>query len=47
MVTPTTPRLPWQFFVGPDGVVLTSRGSDHAATQAALVNLGLAERFGS
>jgi hypothetical protein len=45
MASPTTVRLPWQFFVGPDGVVRTSRGSDRAATQAALVNLGLAERF--
>lgn len=46
MATHTTVRLPWQFFVGPDGVVLTPRGSDRAATHVALVNHGLAERIG-
>ena len=47
MTTPTTTtRLPWLFFVGPDGGVRTSRGADQATTHAALVRLGLADRLG-
>ena len=42
----TNDRSPWLFFVGPDGVVRTSRGSDQATTYAALVGHGLAERLG-
>jgi len=47
MKTPTIDaRLPWLFFVGPDGVVRTSRGTDEATTHAALVRHGLADRLG-
>jgi hypothetical protein len=42
----TDDRLPWLFFVGPDGVVRTSRGCDQATTHAALVRHGLADRLG-
>ena len=43
MPTQTINRLPWQFFVGPDGVVRTSRVSDPAATHTALVHHGLTD----
>ena len=43
MTTQTKDRLPWLFFVGPDGVVRTSRGSDQAATRAALIHHGLTD----
>ncbi len=33
MTTKTSNRLPWLFFVGPDGVVRTSRDADQAATR--------------
>ena len=46
MTAQTTTRLPWLFFVGPDGVVRTSRGADEAATQTALERHGLAENLG-
>jgi hypothetical protein len=45
MTTQTTNRLPWLFFVGPDGIVRTSRGSDQATTRTALVDLGLTDLF--
>ena len=43
MTTQTTSRLPWHFFVGPDGVVRTSRGSDQDETRAALIHHGLTD----
>ena len=45
MTTQASNRLPWLFFVGPDGVVRTSRDADQAATLAALERHGLAERL--
>jgi hypothetical protein len=36
-----TKRLPWLFFVGPDGVVRTSRDTDQETTRAALARHGL------
>ncbi len=42
----TNDRLSWLFFVGPDGVARTSRGSDQATTHAALVSHGLTELLG-
>jgi hypothetical protein len=45
MTRKTSNRLPWLFFVGPDGVVRTSRNADRAATLAALERHGLAERL--
>ncbi len=45
MTTTQTTRLPWLFFVGPDGVVRTSRNTDQKTTQAALVGHGLADRL--
>ena len=43
MTAQTSKRLPWLFFVGPDGVVRTSRNADEAATQTALERHGLAD----
>ena len=40
-----TKRLPWLFFVGPDGVVRTARDADRDTTHAALARHGLAERL--
>ncbi len=37
-----TTRLPWQFFIGPDGVVRTTTDSDAATTTMALARQGLA-----
>jgi hypothetical protein len=36
-----TIRLPWQFFIGPDGVVRTTTDSDAAMTTLALARQGL------
>ena len=41
-----TTRLPYQFFIGPDGVVRTTIGADAAATRLALARQGL-ERLAS
>jgi hypothetical protein len=46
MTTQTLNRLPWQFFVGPDGVVRTTDGSSLAATRAALHRHGLTDLLG-
>jgi hypothetical protein len=45
MTTTQTKRLPWLFFVGPDGVVRTSRDTDQETTRAALARHGLADRL--
>jgi hypothetical protein len=45
MTTTQTTRLPWLFFVGPDGVVRTARDADRDTTHAALARHGLAERL--
>ena len=45
MTTAKTTRLPWLFFVGPDGVVRTTRNADPATTRAALERHGLADRL--
>ncbi|HUK78201.1 MAG TPA: hypothetical protein VL117_11500 [Thermoleophilia bacterium] len=45
MTTTISNRMSWLFFVGPDGVVRTSRDADQAATLAALESHGLAARL--
>ncbi len=39
-----TTTLQWLFFVGPDGVVHSTRGRNQATTDAAFASHGLAER---
>jgi hypothetical protein len=38
-----TQTMQWLFFIGPDGVVHSTRGSDQAAAHAALACQGLAK----
>jgi len=45
MTAQTSKRLPWLFFVGPDGVVRTARDANQTATLAALEGHGLADRL--
>jgi len=45
MTAQTSKRLPWLFFVGPDGVVRTAHDANQAATLAALERHGLADRL--
>jgi len=44
MTAQTSKRLPWLFFVGPDGVVRTARDANQAAPLAPLAGHGLADR---
>ena len=44
-MAPRTTTMQWLFFIGPDGIVRSTRSRDQAETQAALVCQGLAEQF--
>ena len=41
-MAPRTTTTQWLFFIGPDGIVRSTRGGNQAATNAALASQGLA-----
>jgi hypothetical protein len=41
-MAPRTTTMQWLFFIGPDGIVRSTRGRNQAATNAALACQGLA-----
>jgi hypothetical protein len=45
-MAPRTTTTQWLFFIGPDGIVHSTRGRNQAVTNAALASQGLAEKFG-
>jgi hypothetical protein len=41
-----TTTMQWLFFIGPDGIVRSTRGRNQTVTNAALACQGLAEKLG-